>query len=205
MSFSEIIQQRLRWRSGSASPEPLRQLAFEVMMHAATLAGEDDAVIEPEHMITPILLTAARSYLLSAGQQARDARHELAALRAENARLRQAIARDPRTVASGAEADPPAIARELIAMSDRLAQQNGDQRLRWLEVAVARLFERSEIYRIDDDGEVDPTRHEVVEMRPATDDAIVNHIAATVRPGYAWRRQILRPQEVVAYVPGDSQ
>lgn len=172
-------------------------------MHAATLAGEYDAAVEPERMTTANLLTVARDFLEAAGQHSRDVARELTALRGENARLRRAKAGSPDTT-SGAPSDPPAIARELIGMADRLDHQRGNPALRWVDTSVARLLEQSEIYRIEDNGEVDPTRQEVIEVRRAGEGELVNHIAATVRPGYGWRGQILRPQEVVAYVTGDS-
>ncbi len=80
---------------------------------------------------------------------------------------------------------------------------NSSQSPRWLNRSITRLLAQSEIYLIEDEGEVDPTRHEVIEVRRVTENERVNRIAATVRPGYGWRGQILRPQEVVAYVLGD--
>ncbi len=203
MSFSEIIQRR-PWRRGTSSSETLRQLAFEVTMRAAALVGEDGASIEPERVTTTGLLAAARDSLEIAGQHSRDIDREIDALRMENARLRRVAQagnaghRDP-----GGRPDPPAIARELIAIADRLASQQGAAAPRWLNRSITRLLAQSEIYLIEDEGEVDPTRHEVIEVRRVTENERVNRIAATVRPGYGWRGQILRPQEVVAYVLGD--
>lgn len=200
MSFSDIVQRR-PWRRGSPSPETVRQLAFEVMMLAATLAGEDDASVEPQRVSSAALLGTARDLLNIAGQHSRDVNRELAALRAENARLRHAA--ETAKVGKGdldVQSNPPVIARELIGIADRLAHQRGNPAVQWLDNSVARLLEQSEIYPIEDIGKVDPTRHEVIEVRGVTESDLVNHIAATVRRGYGWRGQILRPQEVVAYV-----
>jgi hypothetical protein len=204
MSFSDIVQRR-PWRRGSPTPETVRQLAFEVVMLAAALAGEEGAPVEPERVNAAALLGTARGLLDIASQRGRDMHRELAALRAENAALRHAV---ETTKTSQGTADalpaPPAISRELIGIADRCANQRDNLDVRWLNSSITRLLEQSGIYPIEDDGEVDPTRHEVIEVRGVTQSDLVNHIAATVRPGYAWRGQILRPQEVVAYVRAES-
>jgi molecular chaperone GrpE (heat shock protein) len=41
----------------------------------------------------------------------------------------------------------------------------------------------------------------VVGSRAAPSDVFADQIADTVRPGYAWRGSLLRPQQVIAYVP----
>jgi molecular chaperone GrpE (heat shock protein) len=61
-----------------------------------------------------------------------------------------------------------------------------------------------EVTVIDDTGPLDPMRHEVVAGRECAADGPVDQIAETVRPGYAWRGELLRPQQVIAYVPSEG-
>jgi hypothetical protein len=104
---------------------------------------------------------------------------------------------------------PPAVVHDLIALADRLAGMSPEtiaapehraDFLRWLSTRTREMLLSLEVSTLNDTGRLDVLRHEAVGNRPANDPAAVDHIAETVRPGYAWRGELLRPQQVVAYV-----
>lgn len=127
---------------------------------------------------------------------------------AELARLRRVV--DATEGVASATDQPPAVARELIVVADRIADLTAEAAtadverpaavLRWMDDRVRALLALCEVAPILDGGTVDFLRHEVVADRPTSRTALVDHIAGTVRPGYRWRNELLRPQQVVAYV-----
>ncbi len=103
-----------------------------------------------------------------------------------------------------------ALVRELVAVTDELGRLAGSDggshaaRLVAVHGRVARLLPILDVLAIEDAGGVDFTRHEVVGERPTTDAALFDRIAASIRPGYLWRHEVLRPQQVIAYVPAEG-
>jgi hypothetical protein len=105
---------------------------------------------------------------------------------------------------------PPVIAGELITLADRLVDLTGQGApvdaeqagavLGWLAGRTQAMLNACEVTAITDEGPVDLMRHEVVAGRPASTAELAEHIASTIRPGYAWRGRLLRPQQVVAYI-----
>lgn len=160
----------------------------------AALARERSARerVEQERAAASVLAKAATA-------RADEAAHDLAAARAQQQAL-CAVVTD----------SPPAMAGELIAMADRVADLGGPNLptdaeqvaalLRWLRGRTDALLAMCEVAPIVDDGALDFMRHEVVADRPAPRADLVDHIADTVRPGYRWRNDLLRPQQVVAYI-----
>jgi hypothetical protein len=136
------------------------------------------------------------------------------ALIAESTRAGAETAAAPtRVIAPPADHDvqtPPVIASELIALADRLADlteqgapvdaEQASTVLGWLAGRTQAMLDACEVTAITDDGPVDLMRHEVVAGRPASTAELAEHIASTIRPGYAWRGRLLRPQQVVAYI-----
>jgi len=114
----------------------------------------------------------------------------------------------------GAEDGPPSVVRELVSMADKLVELTGvgapsDPRqasaaLRWLERRTQALLAVCDVMRIEDSGPLDLQRHEVIASRAAPGEDLVDHIADTVRPGYAWHGSLLRPQQVIAYIPAEE-
>ena len=109
---------------------------------------------------------------------------------------------------------PPATAAEpdvvwpLIGLADDLAELLGRswtaesaartlQLVRW---RVDKVLTDYGVQVISDEGPVVPARHEVVGSERTSTDDRVGRIAATVRPGYLLGNQLLRPQQVVAYI-----
>jgi molecular chaperone GrpE (heat shock protein) len=161
-------------------------------------------------------------------QEAAEASAQTAAARAELAQVREECAtrtaeltqllRDASRASAGAGAAgggaPPPVARELIGVADRLvdltgagAPQDGEQvgaALRWMRSRTEALLSACDVVRIEDGGPVDFQRHEVLGNRAAPNDDLLDHIADTVRPGYAWHGSVLRPQQVIAYVESDE-
>ncbi len=200
MNFIDIFR-RLFGLGRQPGGETTRYLAFEVMMLAADLAGQD-ASAELEQSNTAAILQDARGFVKVARERSHELELQLAALRDENTLLRGAHATTPKPEhrSHAASQDPPMIARDLIEIADRLASQPDQPIIRWVASRAAQMMKQCEIYPIIDDGPVDPTRHEVVEVRAAADPRVADHIAETARPGYRWRDQILRPQQIIAYV-----
>jgi molecular chaperone GrpE (heat shock protein) len=112
-------------------------------------------------------------------------------------------------------AGPPPVIRELVSVADTLADLIGsdawsDSRgaetaLRWFEERTAALLGMCDVTRIEDSGQLDLRRHEVVASRAAPSKELPDQIADTVRPGYAWHGSLLRPQQVIAYVPAAAE
>ncbi|MEV4868021.1 hypothetical protein [Streptomyces syringium] len=101
---------------------------------------------------------------------------------------------------------PPAAA-PLIELLDRLAGLAGDPPaadgpvLDRVRRGVVAALAASGVTSVEDTGPVDPARHHVVATRDDPSGLLSDRIAETVRPGYLWRDVLLRPQEVVSYVP----
>lgn len=112
--------------------------------------------------------------------------------------------------AAGTPVSPtPAMAADLIALADQLDELVEETpladrdpaagRLRAARRRVGTLLALCGIATIRDEGELDFLRHEIVADRPAPEPGLVDHIAATLRPGYRSQDTLLRPQQVIAY------
>lgn len=111
-------------------------------------------------------------------------------------------------------AGPPPVVHELVGVADRLVDltgsgapsdpQQASAALSWLELRTQTLLAACDVLRIEDRGPLDLHRHQVVASRAAPSDDLVDQIADTIRPGYAWHGSLLRPQQVVAYIPADE-
>lgn len=107
---------------------------------------------------------------------------------------------------------PAGVVRELIRMADRLPDAfppsapgdpgGTDAVAQWLTARVRAMLATCDVSRIEDNGLVDASRHEVVGTRTAPTADLAQQIAETVRPGYEWHGKLMRPQQVIAYVPG---
>ncbi|HEX2312860.1 MAG TPA: hypothetical protein VHJ17_03955 [Thermomonospora sp.] len=213
----------LRSLAGGARPaESPRRLAFEVTLQAADLAGEG-APRSLQQRSTPEMLQDTRRLLAGLAERRQDdtrraeaLRVEAARLRAENAALRERLAMPGRPSADlgpgpdadpgdGAGSEPTPLVHDLIDIADRIAGL-GDRLepavTRWLLDRITGVLADAGVTPIRDEGVVDPGRHAVLDVRPAADPGLAGRIAETVRPGYRWGRQILRPQQVIAYVEG---
>ena len=107
---------------------------------------------------------------------------------------------------------PPAAAREVIRLADglldlrenlNLTADDGQSAtvLRWAESRTQALLNSCDIKRVEESGAFDPARQQTVASREAPRPELAHHIADTVRPGYVWHGVLLRPQQVVVYVP----
>jgi hypothetical protein len=101
-------------------------------------------------------------------------------------------------------AGPSATARELIGLRDWvLLAAGGGPGPGALDAVYRRLGEvlRQEgIAVLEEAGPFDPGRQQIVDTRATDDPARHDHVCATVRPGYAHRGGLIRPQEVIVYV-----
>jgi hypothetical protein len=187
--------------------ESTRRLALDVAVRATELTSRE-APAHWDQLTTHELLESARGSLTDAARALEVERQRSAALLEE-----LAAASRPARPSDGPvhRASPPLIVPELIEVADRLAVLDEDDPAygsavtRWLESRFVGMLARCEVFVIREDGPVNPSRHEVVDVRPAPDEEHADHIAATVRPGYAWRDQILRAQQVVAYTREDGR
>jgi hypothetical protein len=102
------------------------------------------------------------------------------------------------------------VVRSLIGLADDLAELTGSD---WTGESAARtlgLIQRrvdkaladSGVRVLSDEGPIDPARHEVVGAEPTSGDA-AGGIAATVRRGYLRGDELIRPQQVIAYVTAE--
>jgi hypothetical protein len=110
-----------------------------------------------------------------------------------------------RLVAETGPFNQPAADR-LIAARDRIGQAREDGPLvRWLDAELVLALAELEVATISDKGAVDERRHQVVRVRETPDQALAEHIAMTVRPGYSRDGRLLRPQAVIAWVSAEEE
>ena len=157
---------------------------------------------------------------------------ELAALRAKAAAADEATSPDKALPADNAgsaaaahrtsvqdvrpdsDGGPPPAVREVLRLADGLldltgqgasADQEASPVLRWVEARIRSLLAACDITRIEETGSFDPSRHQAVASRDAPSPDLSQQIADTVRPGYAWRGDLLCPQQVVVYSLKEEQ
>jgi hypothetical protein len=109
---------------------------------------------------------------------------------------------------------PSAAVHEVIRLADGLLdltgngaspdQQQASSVLRWVDARAKSLLAACEVVRVEETGSFDPSRHQAVAIRTAPSPELSDQIAETVRPGYAWRDALLRPQQVIVYAPADQ-
>jgi hypothetical protein len=89
----------------------------------------------------------------------------------------------------------------LIEVRDRVAVRHADTiPSDWVDDQLRRALAALGVSVIDDSGRFNESRHEVVDVRQTGDESLHEHIAATVREGYRTDTELLRPQQVVAWV-----
>jgi hypothetical protein len=184
-------------RQGSISMEKPRQLAFELAMGAADLAGVEPPAGLEELSTAEVLRIASHALALAQGR-VQSLNHRIDVL--EKATVaRDSDAEPLRPALADVVKDPPEIAADLIEIFDHLASRPDDPARRWLENRLSRIAMKCEISWIDDSGPVDLTKHEIIGVRPATDGNRPGDIAVTIRPGYLQRGRIIRAQQVIAF------
>ncbi|WP_462189266.1 MULTISPECIES: nucleotide exchange factor GrpE [unclassified Frankia] len=121
---------------------------------------------------------------------------------------RESRAREPAWAA-----EPHPVVDQTIALVEQLADltkpepRSAEENLaimEWLGEQATKVLDQCDVVRITDNGPVDPDRHEIVATRTTGQADLAEWIAATVRPGYAWRGQLLRPAAVVVYRYADE-
>ena len=100
---------------------------------------------------------------------------------------------------------------DLIAMSDSLLMQRD-----WLREnapedagrmklilgqadACRKILMKAGVEILEDEGHFDSSRHTVVDTRPADEAFLADQIAEIFRPGYIWRGEVIRGEEVILY------
>jgi hypothetical protein len=123
----------------------------------------------------------------------------------------------PRVPEPDEEAGLPEVVAEVIRLADGVLDlrdglgssvadgQPAATVLRWAGARARSLMAACEVTQLEESGAFDPVRHKAVASREAPSVGLVRHIADTVRPGYAWRGELLRPQEVVVYAPAMNE
>jgi molecular chaperone GrpE (heat shock protein) len=147
-------------------------------------------------------LAAARAELAAARAASDAAGAAYAGLSADRDRLADRLAAID-------EAGPPVVVHDLVAVADDLVDLTDDEAIadppaaaafaRWITQRVGTMLSHCEVTWVADEGPFDPARHEAVASRPASGTEQRGRIAETVRPGYLWRDQVVRPQQVVVY------
>jgi hypothetical protein len=119
-------------------------------------------------------------------------------------------------VPAAAADGPPSAAREVIRLADGLLDlretldlsagggQPAETVLRWVDARTRALLTACDVKRVEESGTFDPTRQQAVANRAAPRPELAHQIADTVRPGYAWHGALLRPQQVIVYVPAND-
>ena len=83
-----------------------------------------------------------------------------------------------------------------FAPDEKTAAQMVDGQLQ----ETAKLLERAGVEIMEQTGAFDCRLHAAVETRPALNPEQDGQIAETFRPGYRFRGEVLRPQEVILYI-----
>jgi hypothetical protein len=178
---------------GRASRAEVARLTREVAQLREEIVVQDAAIAAAETE-----RDAAHAALRSAYATVEDLRESLRALRTAA----------PRTSWNDTYAgEPHPVTYELMAVADRLGELTGSSIEptravavgRWIGNRVRMMLARCDVAPEIRGGPVDLVRHEVVGWRTAPTPELVDHVAETVRPGYSWRGQMLRTQQVIAY------
>jgi molecular chaperone GrpE (heat shock protein) len=187
------------WRSTRRRIQPGRepergQLTEQLRSQAEQLRSENE-------QLSLQLATLARE---------RDEAVEAAAEARKQAEKAEAdLNRRPSTPSPAAGLDQVSwTAKELVVITDRLTDiihagpvdpQRTMTIIQWVNETIGDLLARCGVVTINDDGPVDPRRHEVVEVLPAPSPELADHIAETVQPGYELHGALIRTQRVIAY------
>jgi hypothetical protein len=118
---------------------------------------------------------------------------------------------EPTAVTLPAAAAEPDLVQSLIRLADDLAElsdrdwtgESAARTLRLVKWRVDKVLAECGVQVLFDEGPVMPTRHEVVGAEPAGPDGRAGWIAVTVRRGYLLGDQLIRPQQVIAYVTNE--
>ncbi len=103
---------------------------------------------------------------------------------------------------------PSVTAAELIRLRDwvLLAKNQEKQEitsprvLEAIEQQLAEILATEGITTLEETGKFDYQKHRVVSTQPTDDPQQDEFIYATVRPGYLFKEQLLRPQDVIVYL-----
>lgn len=167
-----------------------RSAAHALATRAATLAGLAGPTPDDD---LPRLLDSSAMALGVLAEQTSNARHEI---HQERERLATERARWTKTRADIAEA--------LSDLSERLRRATeGGPSMIWAVQHIDAILQSAGASEFTDEGPVTPARHRVVQRRPADADHPSQTIASTVRAGLLLDGEVLRPQEVIAYIEMD--
>ena|SRR5579862_3325051 len=99
-----------------------------------------------------------------------------------------------------------ATARSLIGLSDWILLTNAGgtsvspEAVSEIYRQLVHVLAKEGVTLLQNDGPCDYDRQRVVGTRHTDDPVMVDCVCSTIRPGYLFREQLLRPQEVIVYV-----
>lgn len=176
-----------------------RQQAFEVLLSTYRLTGERPPVELTRASVSTVLTLAVhRLHRLADG--------------VNEAPAQRAI---PRSAAPRRE--PPPVRRpspdnlgaatELVEVFDRLdalvdgahIAPDAAEALRWTTARLAKVAPVVGLTQVSREGRPDPMVQEIVGTAPTTDPTLVGRVAATLRRGFLFNGELLRPARVVVY------
>ena len=111
-----------------------------------------------------------------------------------------------------AKNDSEEMIRNIIAMGDNLLMRrdylrenapedsNAGKLIKNQLRETANLLKKAGVEILEDEGLFDCSRHTVVDTRPTQDPLMDNQIAEVFRPGYIYKGNVIRGQEVILYV-----
>lgn len=107
---------------------------------------------------------------------------------------------------------PSTTAQELIRLRDWVLLANSragedkanSQVLAAIYKQLGKILQKEGITTIEDTGKFDYERHQAVSTQTTDDQQKEDLIYDTVRPGYLFHDQLIRPQEVIVYTYEDS-
>ncbi len=69
---------------------------------------------------------------------------------------------------------------------------------------IGKIMQKSGVEVLEDSGRFDISRQTVVDTRPTQDPNLVDHIAEIYRPGYLYKGEVLRGQEIILYTKDEK-
>lgn len=104
-----------------------------------------------------------------------------------------------------AAAEPPRAALGLIALRDEALLASHSEHTTARQVServieqIGEILQAEGITALAASQTVDPQRHHVIGIRETQNPALDGKIAETVRPGYAFNGQVIRPEQVITW------
>ncbi len=191
--------------AGTDDRPDVRRLAHEVEVRALQAAGQKPVAVSSHSPRESLRTASAALDAVILQQQARaDAPEGEERANPPGVRQPSGTPKEPGPTDAGS-GESPSGAVQLIELRDQLLLAARSEHATVPELSrhlYARLGEVLLVQGVEvleGDGPLDPTRHEVVQVRDTGEKALDGFVAETLRPGYRFDHHLLRAQQVVTW------